>query len=90
MIRKANPEIAMGAFRAVRIANSKVGCFISTYNGSSVMVIHNPSGSSQTIDLSLLSDEEFTVLRAVIGVEGAELNGSVLTIGGQTSAVIGN
>lgn len=89
MIRRANPEIAMGTYRAVKIANSKVGCFISTYNGSSVMVLHNPSGASQTIDLSLLSDEQFTVLRAVIGMEDASLEGTMLTIGGQTSVVIG-
>ena len=71
------------------IPNSKVGCFISTYNGSSVMVLHNPSGSSQAVDLAALGYTEFTVLRAVIGLEGAELQGTVLTIGGQTSVVPG-
>ena len=88
MIRKANPEIALGDYTALTFSGTKVGGFIAEYNGSSVIVIHNTTGQTQTIDLSKVTDIPFSVLRAVIGMEDASLDGTVLTIGSQTSVVI--
>ena len=88
MARKANPEIALGEYKALNISGTKVGGFSAAYNGSTVIVIHNTTGSSQTIDLSKITDIAVSELRAVIGMEGAELNGSELTIGAQTSVII--
>ena len=87
MIRRANPAIARGDYRAVSVGGTTVGGFISTYEGKTVLVLHNPSGSKQTIDVKAFGD--FTELRAYIGVEDASLSGTTLTIGGQTSAVLG-
>ena len=39
------------------------------------------------MDLSAIGD--FTTLRAVIGLKDATITGTTLTIGGQTSVVIG-
>ena len=87
MVRKANPEIALGSYTPLALSGTKVGGFIAEYNGSRVIVIHNTTGSTQQIDLSALG-LNVTELRAVIGVEEASLEGGVLTIGGQTSVVL--
>ena len=87
MIRRANPAIARGDYHAVSVGGTTVGGFISTYEGKTVLVLHNPSGSKQTIDVKAFGD--FTELLAYIGVEDAALSGTTLTIGAQTSAVLG-
>ena len=87
MIRKANPAIARGEYHAVAVDGTKVGGFTATYEGKTVLVLHNPSGSAQTIDVSQFGS--FTTLRAFIGVEDAQLEGTTLTLGAQTSAVLG-
>ena len=87
MIRKANPAIARGEYKAVSVDGSKVGGFVSTWQGTSVLVLHNPSRSTKTVDLAQFG--AFTALRAVIGVGSAQLNGSLLTLEGQTSVVMG-
>ncbi len=87
MIRKANPEIARGEYTAVNVKENKVGGFTATYNGKTVLVLHNPSITGQTIDISQFGS--FTTLRAVIGMEDATLDGTTLTLGGQTSVVLG-
>ena len=89
MIRAANPEIARGEYKALSLENTKVGGFTSTWNGSTVCVLHNPSGSAETIDLSKINGAEgFKTLSAAIGLEDAKLEGSTLTIGGKTSVVL--
>ena len=87
MIRKANPAIARGDYRSVSIEGSKVGGFTSTLDGTTVLVLHNPSRGAQTIDLAPIGD--FTALRAAIGMGAAALDGTTLTLDGQTSAVLG-
>lgn len=88
MIRKANPEIAYGTFTPISVPNSKLGGFLSTLDGSYVAVFHNTSMSSATVDLAELTDVSLTQIVAFAGVENAELNGTLLTIGGQTSVVL--
>ena len=87
MIRKANPAIARGEYKAVAVNGSKVGGFTATLDGDTVLVLHNPSRNSQSIDLSAIGD--FGTLRAVIGMHGASLSGTKLEIEGQTSVVLG-
>ena len=85
MIRHANPEIARGEFEAYAVPGSKVGGFFATWKGSTVLVLHNTTQNTATVDLSGLG---VTELRAVIGVEDARLEGATLTLGGQTSVVL--
>ena len=87
MIRKANPAIARGEYHAVSVSGTTVGGFTSTYEGKTVLVLHNPSSSAQTIDVSQFGS--FTELRAFIGMEDATLSGTTLTLGAQTSVVLG-
>ena len=90
MIRKANPEIASGEYKALSFSGTSVGGFISTLDGSSVCVIHNTTDTAQTIDLSQATSSMFETVAASVGVGecGAELNGTVLTLSAQTSVVL--
>ena len=54
-------------------------------------VLHNPTGSPLTVDLSGATDIRLSTVAAVLGAadEGfAELSGTELTIGAMTSAVL--
>ena len=86
MIRRANPEIARGTYQSLAIDQGKLGGFTSTWNGNTVCVLHNPSRSAETVDVSKLGS--FTTLAAVAGNAEAALDGTTLTIPGQTSVVL--
>lgn len=94
MIRKANPAIARGGYQALAFKNTKVGGFRSDWNGETVLVIHNTTGKTQTVDLKDVTDYLPAELRAVVGVtvlEGepeTKLEGTVLTLDPQTSVVL--
>jgi glycosidase len=87
MIRHANPEIARGEYTAVR-SESKVGGFVSVYRGQAVCVLHNATLDEQSFDLSSLTGHDFSAIAAAIGQGDAALDGSVLTLGPQTSVVL--
>ncbi|MBQ6959675.1 MAG: hypothetical protein IJP78_01720 [Clostridia bacterium] len=87
MIRKANPEIARGTYAALSFPDTKAGGFIAAWEGNIVAVIHNTTGRTITLDLAA-AGAPYGMLSAVIGVGGASLNGAVLTLDGQTSAVL--
>ncbi len=87
MIRKANPEIARGTYAALSFPDTKAGGFTVTWEGSTVAVLHNTANSTATLDLSA-AGAAFTTVTAVIGSGGASLEGGVLTLDGQTSAVL--
>ncbi|MGN1103940.1 MAG: alpha-amylase family glycosyl hydrolase [Candidatus Coproplasma sp.] len=88
MIRNANPEIARGEYKALSFTDTKLGGFTSTLNGSTVAVLHNTTTEEITVDLSTVTNINFTVIRATAGLNGAKLNGTTLTLGAQTSVVI--
>ena len=87
LIRRANPEIARGDYTAVSVPDSKVGGFVSEYEGSTVCVLHNPSQSAKTLDLTALG-LDFDTVAAFIGMGEASLEGSTLRLEGQTSVVL--
>lgn len=88
MIRRANPEIARGEYHALTFTGTKVGGFTATWNASTVAVIHNTTDKVQTVDLAGVTDMPFTTLAAYAGNGQATLEGTVLTLGPQTSAVL--
>ena len=87
MVRRANPEIARGSYTAVSVPDSKVGGFVSVWQGSTVCVLHNTSMGQKTIDLAALG-LDFEELAAVVGLGEAVLDGTKLILGGQTSVVL--
>ena len=92
MIRKANPEIARGEYQALVVPDSKAGGFVCSWEGSSVAVLHNTTGKKAVIDLKDVTEIPFSVLAASVTADsmdgGASLDGTVLTLGPQTSAVL--
>ena len=91
-IRKANPEIARGEYTALNFKNTKAGGFLCTLDSSTVGVFHNTTEKTLKVDLSEATDLVFTEIAASIAVDpfegGAELDGTILTLGAQTSAVL--
>ena len=91
-IRKANPEIARGSFTALSFPDTKLGGFLCTWNGSTAGVFHNTTDRLLSVDLSAATDQPFTQVAAMLAVDPteciAELEGTVLTLGPQTSAVL--
>lgn len=87
-IRKANPEIAYGSYAALNIPDSKLGGFLSTYEGSTVAVLHNTTQGPLSVDLSQVTDVSIAAISAVVGIGSATLEGTVLTVDGQTSVVL--
>ncbi|MCD7859772.1 MAG: hypothetical protein LUH51_06320 [Firmicutes bacterium] len=85
MIRAANPEIARGEYTALSLSGS-VGGFTSTWNGSTVAVLHNTTSESYSVDISTLGD--FSAIAAAIGLGEATLDGTTLTLEAQTSVVL--
>ncbi len=88
MIRKANPEIARGDYHALTLEGTKMGGFVSTWNGSSVLVLHNTTMKPLTLDLSEAALAQYTRIVGAPGIGRAILEGTVLTLEAQTSAVL--
>ena len=85
MIRKAHPEIARGELTALSFKGTKAGGYVCTWQGKSVVVLHNPLTTPQTLTLTGFTDVS---LCEWIGLGEAALNGMTVTLGGQTSAVL--
>ena len=88
MIRKANPEIARGTYRALSFPDSKAGGFLSTWRGNTVAVLHNTGKRKVTLDVAGAAGMPFEQIEAVAGAGGATLENGVLTLDAQTSAVL--
>ena len=88
MIRKANPEIARGEYKALQFEGDKLGGFTCSWNGSTVAVLHNTTQRDITVDLSAVTDLSFTMISGIAGADGVILDGTMLTLPGQTSVVL--
>ncbi len=88
MIRRAHPAIADGTYEALYFEGLKLGGFVASDASEKVAVIHNTSGATVTVDLSEVLAGEKPVVSVSIGAGGASLDGSVLTMDGQTSTVL--
>ena len=86
-LRKANPEIIRGTYTALSFPDTKAGGFLCKWNGSVVGVFHNTTEKTRKLDLSLIPDVNFTEI-TFIGMDEASLDGNILTLGGQTSAIL--
>ncbi len=87
MLRRANPEIALGEYRALPFTDTKVGGFSCAWDGETVAVIHNTSARTAKLDLSAVTDLSFTSA-AFVGMGQGKLEKSLLTLEGQTSVIL--
>ena len=65
-----------------------LGGFIASYEGSSVCVLHNATTEPITVDLAQVADLPLKEICAAIGMGEAKLEGTSLTVDGQTSVVL--
>lgn len=84
-IRKAYPQITQGAYAPLKVSHSHVGGFTCTLDGSMVAVLHNTTTEPVEIDLAKLG---LTELLEHVGMGGATVNGTTLTIDAQTSVIL--
>ncbi|MBR3906109.1 MAG: hypothetical protein IKJ51_10450 [Clostridia bacterium] len=88
MARKANPEIARGTVCALSFPDTKVGGFISTWEGESCLVLHNTTDRTRTVDLAGVTDLSFDTVSAVIGMGQGSVEGTCITLDGQTTIIL--
>lgn len=90
-IRHKYPAIARGDYNAVTTSEKNVGGFVIEYNNEKLILFHNTSTKSISIDLSKCKDLDgysFSKICDSIGVGNAKLEGTILTIEGQTSVLV--
>ena len=87
-LRNAHPEIAGGTYRALQLKNTKLGGFIAVGENRSVLVLHNPTNRILTLEMNAPELESFRHLSGFIGSGFVTLEGGVLTMEAQTSAVL--
>ena len=87
-VRQAFPAIARGDYAALALTTSRMGGFVSSLDGQSVCVLHNTTGSPITLDLAQATELSFREVAAVIGQGDAALDGTTVTVGAMTSAVL--
>ncbi len=91
-IRHRYPAIARGIYTAVDCGEKNLGGFLVDYEGETLAIFHNTSAvDTLTVDLSSLPALSEVSLRKLcddIGVGKATLNGSMLTLAPQTSAIV--
>ena len=88
LLRKANPEIAGGEYSALRFNATNVGGFTATLDGKSCLVLHNTTTEPFKTDLANRDLADYTVISGFVGLGSASLEGTVLTLDGQTSVVL--
>ena len=89
-LRKQYPEIARGDYKALEFEEKNFGGFLISYNEAKTILLHNTSTEEIVIDLTSCSDfpAELKEIAAFIGQGGASIEGTVLTLGPQTSVII--
>lgn len=90
-IRHKYPAIARGEYKAITSTNKNFAGFLVEYEGEKLGILHNTSANEITIDLSTcygLSEHAFAEVCDYIGAGNAKLEGTTLTIGAYTSAIL--
>ena len=91
-IRHKYPEIARGEYTALDFGEKNLGGFLIQYENETMIVVHNTSATEALIcDLNsckTLDGISVSKLCDSIGVGGAVLEGSVLTVDPQSSALL--
>lgn len=90
-IRHRYPAIARGTYTALSGGHKNFGGFLIEYQDESVVLFHNTSSEEISFDLSTctgLRGITVSELCDFIGMGSAKLEGSILTVGPQTSVIL--
>ena len=88
-IRHRNPAIARGTYTAIKSAQKNLGGFLIEFEGKTTALLHNNGTDALTFDLSKVEGVELTQVLDFIGMGDVTLDGAILTIGPQTSVIVG-
>lgn len=87
-LRHKYPAIARGDYEALDCGSKNFGGFCIQYEGEQLGLFHNTSTEEITYDLSKCEGCSFSQLCDAIGMSSATLEGTVLTVGPQTSVIV--
>ena len=87
-IRHKYPAIARGIYTSADCGEKNFGGFLVEYGGETLGIFHNNGTESVSFDLSKLEGAGLTTLCDSIGMGGAVIEGTVLTVDPQTSVVV--
>ena len=87
-LRHKYPAIARGSYTSVQGEGKQFGGFRVDYEGKVLGIFHNTGTEEITFDLSGCKAATFTRLLDFVGVGTASLEGTLLTVGPQTSVII--
>lgn len=87
-IRHKYPAIARGQYTPLNCGSKNFGGFRITFEGETLGLLHNTSTEEISYDLSECKDCSFQELCDFIGMGSAKLEGTVLTLGPQTSVIV--
>ena len=90
-VRRRHPAIARGIYTAVSCGEKNVGGFLVKQENEVLGIFHNTAMEEISVDLSTckeLSGYTFKKLSEIIGVGTAKLEGTILTLGPQTSVIL--
>ena len=86
-LRHKYPAIARGTYTALS-GEKNFGGFAIEHEGDTLGLFHNTSTEEVSFDLGKFSDHAFTDVCDFIGMGTAVLEGTVLTVGPQTSVIV--
>ena len=87
-IRHKHPAIARGIYTDLHCGYRNFGGFRIDYGEETVGLFHNTSTEEISFDLSKCTDCSFSEICDYIGMGNAELDGTILTVGPQTSVIV--
>ena len=87
-IRHKYPAIARGQYTDLKCGQKNFGGFRIDYDGETIGLFHNTSTEEVTFDLSKYDGCSFSKICDYIGMGEAELKGTTLILGPQTSVIV--
>jgi glycosidase len=90
-IRHKYPAIARGEYKVVNCGEKNLGGFLIEYQNEKIVLLHNNSSEEISIDVSTINGIDTGSLSTIcdyIGVGSASFEGTVITVGPQTSVII--
>lgn len=86
-VRHSYPAIARGQYTAID-GDKYIGGFLVDYEGEQLAIFHNISAEEASFDLAKLEGSSFAGICETLGMGSATIEGTVLTLGPQTSVIL--
>ena len=84
-LRHKYPAIARGVYTSIDFGQKNFGGFRVSYEGQSLGIFHNNGNEEVSYNIGSYG---FTQLLDFVGVSGASFDGTILTLGPQTSDIV--